>query len=413
MQPLFRTEAVAYATRRLDGRVLLPSPMSIWAVGIVFAVVLAAAVAFAASTTYAKKETVPGWLSPAGGIVRAVASRGGLVAYLHVAEGDEVGHGDPLATVRLLERAGPASDAGVLLAALGAQRRARQKATEAAVRGLAVDAQRLGERQVHLRGELADVQTEIRLQGVSVAVAEGDLAKATDLARRGHLSQAEGETAGGVLREARRSLAALERTAKSIERQLAEVATELDMIPEVQTAARADAEGAMAALDERVARIQMEAEYVVTAPISGRIEALAVRAGQSVTPGAAVAVVAPADSELMAELFVPSRAAAFIKPGQPLRLKYEAFPFERYGAQDGVVTDVSLTVLWPDEAGVPGLQLAEPVFRIRGRLADQELAAYGTRVPLRAGMLLTADIVVDHRTLVEWLLDPVYAVGRR
>ena len=95
------------------------------------------------------------------------------------------------------------------------------------------------------------------------------------------------------------------------------------------------------------------------------------------------------------------------------RLKYEAFPFQRYGAQDGVVTEVSRTVLSPEETGIPGIRLAEPVFRVRGRLAAQRLDAYGASVPLRAGMLLSADIVVDRRTLLEWLLDPLYAVGRR
>ena len=137
-------------------------------------------------------------------------------------------------------------------------------------------------------------------------------------------------------------------------------------------------------LDPAEPRGALEAEYV-TAPIGGRVETLPARVGQSVPVGGAVAIVVPADAELVAELFVPSRAAGFIRPGQQLRLKYQAFPFERYGAQDGVVTDVSLTVLLPSEAGVPGLPIGEPVFRIHGRLASQEIAVYGERVPLRAG----------------------------
>ena len=59
------------------------------------------------------------------------------------------------------------------------------------------------------------------------------------------------------------------------------------------------------------------------------------------------------------------------------------------------------------------MAFSEPVFSARGRLAAQTVQAYGTSVPLRAGMLLSADIVIDRRTLVEWLLDPLYAVGRR
>lgn len=267
MQPLFRPEAVAHAVRRLDGNVLLPSPLSVWVLGGMAVVVLGTAVGLAANATYAKTETVPGRLSPAAGMVRAVAPRGGLVTEILVAQGQLVERAAPLAKLILLDPAEPGS--------------------------------------------------------------------------------------------------------------------------------------------------ALEAEYVVAAPIGGRVEALPARVGQSVPVGGAVAIVVPADAELVAELFVPSRAAGFIRPGQPLRLKYQAFPFERYGAQDGVVTDISLTVLLPSEAGVPGLPIGEPVFRVLGRLASQELAVYGERVPLRAGMRLTADIVVDQRTLQEWLLDSIYAVGRR
>jgi membrane fusion protein len=78
-----------------------------------------------------------------------------------------------------------------------------------------------------------------------------------------------------------------------------------------------------------------------------------------------------------------------------------------------VVTSVSRTVLAPSEVAIPGLEIREPVFRIRARLDRETVAAYGERLPLQPGMLVTADVVIDRRTLFEWLLDPLYAAGRR
>ena len=92
---------------------------------------------------------------------------------------------------------------------------------------------------------------------------------------------------------------------------------------------------------------------------------------------------------------------------------YQAYPFQKFGAGDGVVTSVSRTVLAPAEVAIPGLQVAEPVFRVRVRLARDSVEAYGDRLPLQAGMLLSADVVIDRRSLLEWLLDPLYAAGRR
>ena len=374
MQPLFRQEAVAHATR-LEGRVLLPASVSVWLIGAVLAAVLGLAIWFATTATYARTETVQGWLSPAAGTVRVVASGRGVVSALLVAKGDVVERGAPLARIGLLDQSDGERGGPMLLRSLRTQREARERALRATVRRLALGAERLDARRSLLRDELADVEVELAAAGP----ARSDLTRA----------------------------------AKRLERELFDVTKELETIPEAEAVARAEAEGALAGIDERLARLAMEVERVVHAPVGGRITALPVRIGHPVTPGACVAVVVPDDSELVAELFVPSRAAGFVAVGQPLRLKYDAFPFQRFGAQDGVVAEVSPAVLSPEESGYPAGQPAEPVFRVRGRLAEQRLDAYGTDMPLRAGMRLTADIVVDRRTLVEWLLDPLYAVGRR
>ena len=413
MEPLFRTEAVAHATRRLDGAVLLPTPLPVWIVGGLAVAVLGLAAWFASTATYARKETVPGWLSPETGMVRAVSSKGGVVSELMVSKGDVVERNAPLARIGMLDRSKDDSDAAVLGRTLAAQRDARLEAAAVAVRRLELDARRLADRRSSLARELEDVRSQVRLQAYRVSVARKDLEKAVDLARRGHVSRSDRDAAAAALVDARHALSGLRRTAESLERETADVGGQLAAVPEAVAAARAEAQGAVAALDERMARLEMEVEHVVVSPIAGRVDALPANPGQAVRPGSPVAVVVPVGEDLVAELYVPSRAAGFVAAGQPLRLKYEAFPFQRYGAQDGVVTEVSRTVLSPAETGIPGVGLAEPVFRVRGRLAAQDLDAYGASVPLRAGMLLSADIVVDHRTLVEWLLDPLYAVGRR
>lgn len=74
---------------------------------------------------------------------------------------------------------------------------------------------------------------------------------------------------------------------------------------------------------------------------------------------------------------------------------------------------VSRTVLAPTEVSIPGLQMQEPAFRVRVRLDRHQMQAYGEDLALQPGMLLTADVVIDRRTLLEWLLDPLYAAGRR
>jgi membrane fusion protein len=91
----------------------------------------------------------------------------------------------------------------------------------------------------------------------------------------------------------------------------------------------------------------------------------------------------------------------------------QAFPHQRFGTMPGTVRTVSSTVLGPAEFSIPGLNLQEPVFRVRVTLPKETMDAYGEAIPLQPGMLLAADIVFDRRSLIRWLFDPIYAVARR
>ena len=375
MLPLFRDEAVAHATARLDGKVLLPSRLSTWLIGGVLMGALAIAGWFAATASYARTETVRGWLAPESGVVQAMALHGGLVVDLLVEEGDQVLVDAPLARMQLRSQGQIGGQAAAISRTLEKQRSATLAAYEATLHGLAAERSRLTTRLAALRAELAAAEADVTSLGGGQALV---MARAVTIAK--------GE--------------------------IEDVASRLDAIPAAESVARAEKDVAIGALDERLARLDSATDYTVTSPIDGRVDALVVRVGQSLAAGSSVAVLAPGGGELVAELFVPSRAVGLVNTGQTVELEYEAFPSQRFGRQEATVDKVFSTVLSADEAGVPGFGVSEPVFSARGRLVAQTMHADGASVPLRAGMLLSADIVIDRRTLAERLFDPAYAVGR-
>ena len=91
---------------------------------------------------------------------------------------------------------------------------------------------------------------------------------------------------------------------------------------------------------------------------------------------------------------------------------YQAFPYQKFGTAKGRILTVSRTVLGPQEVAIPGLQVSEPVFRVKVALQSDRVTAYGQEILIQPGMLLSAGVVIDRRSLLEWLLDPIYAVGR-
>jgi membrane fusion protein len=125
---------------------------------------------------------------------------------------------------------------------------------------------------------------------------------------------------------------------------------------------------------------------------------------------------APADGALEAHLFAPTRTAGFVRPGQPVWLRYAAYPYQKFGMARGEVLQVSESPLNAQELP-PGLaqgviSLAgtqEPLRRITVRLDQQFIEAYGERIALTAGASLEADVVQEKRSVWEWMFEPLLA----
>jgi membrane fusion protein len=90
-------------------------------------------------------------------------------------------------------------------------------------------------------------------------------------------------------------------------------------------------------------------------------------------------------------------------------VKYAAFPYTKFGIQAGRVARVDAAVLAPAELRAP-LQMNEPVYRVVADLDRQHVTAFGRPYPLQLGMLLEAEIVLERRSLLEWILEPLYSI---
>ena len=410
---LFRREAVDHATRRLGGEVVVAMPLRVSILGALLVGIVAVATGFAASASYARKETVVGWLTPEAGLVRAAAQRGGVATEVLVEEGASVAAGAPLAVMRLSADIA-AGDAGqALLQALTAQTEAAEARARAAIAGLVAESERLAKERAGLLSELASVADQIGFQEQRVTLTVAETGRGEQMVARGVLPRTELDRRHTAVLDARQNLASLRGAMTSLRREIDALDARVAAIPIDRAAGEAEANAARAALEERVTAARVANQYVVISPIAGRVAAIPVQLGQNLTPGETVAVVTPADGRLVAELYVPSRAAGFIQPAQDVRLMYEAFPHQRFGVAAATVETVSRTVLAPSEVAIPGVALQEPVFRVRAALVRETVDAYGAVMPLQPGMLLRADVVIDQRSLLEWLFDPLFAAGRR
>ena len=413
MSELFREEAVRHATRRLAGEVMLATSLSGLVLTALAVVTVVGGLIFTATATYARKETVVGWVAPQAGLIRLAARQGGVVSALQVREGQMLSAGQTVATLTLSSEVEGGDSLAAFSRSLDAQVTATEAGASARLAALTAEQVQLRARSTALAREREETRRALKLQQERLTLARTEVERAQAIADQGFLPRRELEARRSAELAAQQEASTLSGRILSFDREIGEVAARLSAIPIDAAAARASAASAQAGLNQQRTQTEVQGRYAVVSTVAGRVAAMPVEVGQTLVPGATVAVISAGDSRLEAELFAPSRAAGFIRVGQPVRLMYQAFPFQKFGAGKGQVTAVSRTVLAPSEVAIPGLQFQEPVFRVKVRLERESVAAYGAAVPLQPGMLLNADIVVDRRSLLEWLLDPLYAAGRR
>jgi membrane fusion protein len=119
------------------------------------------------------------------------------------------------------------------------------------------------------------------------------------------------------------------------------------------------------------------------------------------TEQAAGALALAEQGHLEAQLQIAPTAIGFIKPGQLVRLRYDAFPYSKFGQAEGKIASISL------------MPAADGSYRARVALERDYVQAFGERVALRPGMSFTGEIVIEQRSMLEWLFEPLYALGRR
>ena len=134
--------------------------------------------------------------------------------------------------------------------------------------------------------------------------------------------------------------------------------------------------------------------------------------GKVVTSNQNVVSLLPENSFMQATIYVPTEAFGFIEKGQLTRIRYHAFPYEKFGIYDGYVSQISENVILPSETEMPEL-ITQPSYRIVVDLDDNNIQAYGKTISLRSGMKLEADIVIEERSLIRWLFDPVFSIAGR
>ena len=399
---LFRQEAIEGNRERLTGTVVAAVPprsglYTLLAIG--FAALLVAVLVFG---TYATSARVRGIVAYDAGIARVYPSSQAEIRQIHVRTGQRVAAGTPLVTISLAQGSGGVGSQIQQLAAQDSEL-ARQYDLTASIGS--TETRALAEQRSSLAATIGSLERQRAIAAAQIQIAESAHRRAAGLAREGAGTQRQVEDARAALLARRAELEGLgerligQREAlRAIESRIAERSLDADRSRSVIAAQRA-------ALAEQREALLRTHQLTLTAPVDGEVGDIAVEVGQRARPDTSLVTIVPHNSRLEVWLYAPSRAIGYVRPGQEVRLLFDAFPYQSHGAGHGTVTEVSRV---PTEPAAIDAQLGieEPVFRIRVAIDSLAPRAPRGERTLRPGMTLGANLVLERRSLWEVLFNP-------
>ena len=416
---LFRVAAIKAKQTELLGDIVLIRPMSFSFIAALAVVLAGIVIAFAARGTYTKRSTVSGQLIPSSGLIKVYVPQPGIVLEKHVSEGQPVKQGQVLYVLSSERQSSTQGDTQAAISkqvemrrlSLGEElnktRQLQQKESDA-----------LGRKIAGLQTEVLNLDGQIKGQRNRAELGEQAVARVRSLAAQGFFSNEAVQQKQADLLDQQTRLQSLERDRISVARELAAQQNDLSSVPLRQANVLAQIERSITAAGQELTESEAKRRLVITASEVGTATAVMAEVGQAVDINRPLVSIVPTGAKLQAHLYVLSKAVGFIKPGDSVLLRYQAYPYQKFGQYRGTVATVSKTALPVSElSGVGNLASAgtgsasEPIYRVIVDLASQGVTAYGKQQALQAGILLDADVLQDTRRLYEWALEPLYSLS--
>ena len=417
-QPLFRSEVIEARRSQWLGPVLLTPRPSHRLFAVLAILAIAGIVSLLAFGEFTRKANVTGWLVPDKGLVQVFAPLQGVVTEVFHREGEVVAAGTPLVALSAERQSGLA---GVgTEAEIGRSLEARRDSLgdEIKQQQQLLNQQRssLSKRLRAMRSEISQFDREMKVQQTRAELATRSADRMRDLGAQGFTSKMQIQQQEENELDQRGRVRTLERLKGERERELAGLQAEYDDLPFKVQSQIAGLKRGMAELDQDAANSQARRGIQIQAPSAGTISALQVHPGSNASTATPLLSILPADSKLEAQLFTPSRSIGFVRTGQKVLLRYQAFPYQKFGHHHGTITSISMTAISPNELPPQLARLAsltasgEPLYRITVEIDEQSVKAYGASHALHPGMQLESDILLERRKLYEWILEPLFTL---
>jgi membrane fusion protein len=368
--------------------------------------------ALVAFGSYTRRENLHGVLLPASGLVHVSAPQGGAIRTINVVDDQMVHAGDVLYVIDTDTTSSDGATQEKILDALRHQRELLATKIETREQLRTTKNRDLRDKVDNLRAQIEQSAVQVAVQSSFTDVLQRQYDQFSGFVTKGMSSLNELQVRQQSWMRAKNELEQLKNNKLRLEAQLTDAEYQL-RTNDPETDAEINAMRSQALdIDQKIANSQASRSIEIRAPRDGFITAIAGHAGQVVAANAPLLTIVPA-SDLQAQLFAPSSAVGFVAPGERVLLRYDAFPYQKFGQYWGTVTGVSQAGLSDQEVkSLPIEAQKATYYRVAVKPDSAHVNVYGREQPLRASMQVEAYVLLDRRPLYEWILEPLYGLRR-
>lgn len=419
MSDLFRQEVLEHKkVSSWQGDTALPNTFSLKIFIVVLLVILTGIISLLVFGSYTERRTVSGYLTPIQGLVKVTSSSSGVVSKVFVKEGDNVNANQSLLVLQsqqygqlgdynsqikknLEDRLSVINNQPLLLSKDYNERK-----------NIAVEAIKDLDTKKKTNAEQIDLLKR------KISISETNYKNYSQALAEGAVSVLEIQTVKEKLIELETQLNSLIENNKSLDSQIQTKMLEIKQIELQKQKELNDIQTQKSSINQSLLEVEKQITTIVKSPTSGKVTALNVQSNQLINQSKLLLSIIPSDSVLKANLLVPPSDIGFIKVGDNVSIRYDAFPYQKYGQAKGKIISISKTTINPtDILDVGGVNLTsqnnQPFYLVDVALDNQYFNVDGAKKPLTTGMTFTADIRLENRKLYQWILDPLLSLRER
>lgn len=410
---LFRSQAIEHQKSRLHGDVIVTPRISYSLISYLLLAWVAFLFLWLISNSYARKETVIGWLEPSEGVIRIYPEDTGIIKKLLISEGDFVEKSQPLLIIngdRILTDGGNMEEN--LLDEYEVQKTLIDEQLERS-NTIYKNQKKIIREKIHAtKSELFLLKEQMTMLSRKHELITNQVERMSALKKEGHISGYEHENVLSQELAVRIDIQNLSISKISKENLIEQMQNENDFLLYENQNRIDQLKEKSSDINQKISQLNGRKSYVIKSPRAGIINNLQAIEGQRAVSSAAIPLLTliPEEARLIAHLLVPVRAIGFVESGQSLEIAYDAFPYQRFGLYRGVIDSVSSTLMLPNEVLNVPYGLSEPVYKVTAHIQMQQVNAYGKSLSLKSGMTLNAKISIGERSLIHWLFDPIYSL---